>query len=62
MLFLFYEYLVVANYWGFAPNPNYFFVLTQKSNQKKSRLRPFREKNQRSTDHPLLSLLHLFHA
>jgi hypothetical protein len=21
--------------WGFAPNPDYFFVLTQKSNQKK---------------------------
>ena len=30
--------------WGFAPNPNYFFVLPQKSNQKKSRLRPLRSK------------------
>jgi len=49
MLFLLYEYLVVANYWGFAPSPNYFFVLTQKSNQKKSRLCPLRTKNQRST-------------
>jgi hypothetical protein len=49
MLFLFYEYLVVFKYWGFAPNPNYFFVLTQKSNQKKSRLGPLRTKNQRST-------------
>jgi hypothetical protein len=24
--------------WGVAPNPSYFFVLIQKSNQKKSRL------------------------
>jgi len=31
--------------WGFAPNPTYFFVLIQKSMQKKSRLRPLRSKN-----------------
>jgi len=30
--------------WGFAPNLNCFFVLTQKSNQKKSRLCPLRSK------------------
>jgi hypothetical protein len=30
---------------GFAPNPTHFFVLTQKSKQKKSRLRPLRSKN-----------------
>ncbi len=33
--------------WGFAPNPTYFFVLTQKSMQKKSRLRPPRTKKLR---------------
>ena len=30
---------------GFAPHPTYFFVLIQKSMQKKSRLRPLRSKN-----------------
>jgi hypothetical protein len=35
--------------WGFAPDLNYFFVLTQKSNQKKSRLCPLSTKNQRLT-------------
>jgi len=35
-------------YWGFAPNPTSFFVLTQKRRQKRSRLRLFRSKNRRS--------------
>jgi hypothetical protein len=35
--------------WGFDPNSICFFVLTQKRNQKKSRLRPQRPKNQRPT-------------
>jgi len=33
--------------WGFAPNPTYFYFLTKKSMQKKSRLRPPRTKKQR---------------
>jgi len=35
-------------YWGVAPNPTSFFVLTQKRRQKRSRRRPFRSKNWRS--------------
>ena len=33
---------------GLAPRPTHFFALTQKSKQKKSRLRPLHSKNQRS--------------
>ncbi len=35
------------SYTGLCPCPSYFFDLTQKSNQKKSRLRLLRSKNQR---------------
>ena len=37
-------------------NPNYFFVLTQKSNQKRSRLSPPRAKNLRSTASRVLGI------
>ena len=36
-------------HWSFAPNPTYFFVLTPKSKQKRSRLRPPLSKNIRLT-------------
>ena len=33
-----YNFLCFFEEWGVAPHPSYFFVLIQKSNQKKSRL------------------------
>ncbi|OPZ15353.1 MAG: hypothetical protein BWZ06_00294 [Bacteroidetes bacterium ADurb.BinA261] len=32
------HYQLSIDSWGFAPNPTYFFVLMQKSMQKRSRL------------------------
>jgi hypothetical protein len=45
--YLFY-YLTDIYSRGFTPNPSYFFVLTPKSNQKRSRLRPLHSQKRRS--------------